>query len=168
MRKSSATRKPDFMDAYLTQTISSYVITDDPGRLDLHAMHAYLQRAYWSEQIPIEVVERAARGSMCIGAYDAGGAQVGLARFISDYATFCYVRDVYVLEEHRGYGLAKAMMAMATGHPKLQGLRRWNLVTNDAHGLYRQLGFAPVAHVERYMERTVPDIYKRQSVNSPS
>jgi GNAT superfamily N-acetyltransferase len=129
-------------------------------------MHAYLQRAYWSEQIPLSVVERAANASLCIGAYDAGGAQVGLARFISDYATFCYVCDVYVLEEHRGHGLSKAMMAMATSHPKLQGLRRWNLVTHDAHGLYKQFGFKELAFPERHMERTVPDIYKR-SVSEP-
>ena len=154
------------MDTYLSQTVGPYIVSDDPARLDLEAMHAYLQRAYWSEQIPYEVLERAVRGSLCIGAYTTSGAQVGLARFISDYATFCYVCDVYVLEEHRGHGLSKAMMAMAIGHPKLQGLRRWVLVTKDAHGLYRQFGFTQVAQIERYMERAVPDIYKR-SITPP-
>lgn len=149
------------MSTYLTHTVGAYTVSDDPARLDLNAMHAYLQRAYWSERIPFDVVERAARASLCIGAYDAAGAQVGLARFISDYATFCYVCDVYVLEEHRGRGLSKAMMAMAINHPKLQGLRRWSLVTQDAHGLYRQFGFVAPAHIDRYMERVVPDIYAR-------
>jgi GNAT superfamily N-acetyltransferase len=139
----------------------TYTLSDDPARLDLSAMHAYLRRSYWSEDIPLEVLERAVRGSLCIGAYDAGGAQVGLARFVSDFATFCYVCDVYVLEEHRGRGLSKAIMAMAVGHPRLQGLRRWSLVTRDAHGLYEQFGFTPLAKPERYMELTVPDIYKR-------
>jgi GNAT superfamily N-acetyltransferase len=151
------------MHTFLTQALGPYTVSDDPGRLDLHAMHAYLRRAYWSEQIPFEVIERAVRGSLCIGAYDAAGAQVGLARFISDYATFCYVCDVYVLEEHRGHGLSKALMALAMDHPKLQGLRRWNLVTNDAHGLYRQFGFKPPAHIERYMERLDTDVYKREA-----
>jgi GNAT superfamily N-acetyltransferase len=146
----------------------AYTISDDPTRLDLQAMHVYLQRAYWSEQIPFEIVERAVRGSLCVGAYDSGGAQVGLARFISDYATFCYVCDVYVLEEHRGHGLSKAMMGMATSHPKLQGLRRWNLVTHDAHGLYKQFGFAALARPERHMERLVPDIYKRLAAERES
>jgi ribosomal protein S18 acetylase RimI-like enzyme len=155
------------MDIYLSRTVDSYTVSDDPARLDLQAMHAYLQRAYWSEQIPYEVLERAVRGSLCIGAYAPTGAQVGLARFISDYATFCYVCDVYVLEEHRGRGLSKAMMAMATEHPKLQGLRRWVLVTQDAHGLYRQFGFTQVALIERYMERVVPDIYKRGTTPPP-
>jgi GNAT superfamily N-acetyltransferase len=149
------------MDPHRSRAVGSYTVSDDPARLDLKAMHAYLRRAYWSEQIPYEVLERAVQGSLCIGAYALTGAQVGLARFISDYSTFCYVCDVYVLEEHRGHGLAKAMMALATEHPKLQGLRRWILVTNDAHGLYRQFGFTQVAHIERYMERAVPDIYKR-------
>ena len=151
------------MDIPLTRTVGAYSVSDDPERLDLKAIHAYLRRAYWSEGIPFEVVERAVRGSLCIGAYEAAGAQVGLTRFISDYATFCYVCDVYVLEEHRGRGLSKAMMALAMSHPKLQGLRRWNLVTNDAHGLYSQFGFTPPARIERYMERLDADIYKSRT-----
>lgn len=143
--------------------VGSYVISDDRARLDVDAIHAYLTRAYWSAGIPLEIVERAVRGSLCIGAYDAEGAQVGLARFISDYATFCYVCDVYVLEEHRGRGLSKAMLGMAFDHPLLQGLRYWSLVTNDAHGLYRQFGFVPVAQPERQMERRTPDIYRAGS-----
>ena len=138
-----------------------YLISDDPKRLDVAAIHAYLSSLYWSEGIPLETVQRALHGSLCIGAYDATGAQVGLARFISDFATFCYVCDVYVVEEHRGHGLAKRMMSLAVHHPKLQGLRRWNLVTRDAHGLYRQFGFGPVKHADRYMERLDPDVYKR-------
>ena len=148
------------MDAHLTRTLGSYTVSDDPERLDLQAIHAYLRRSYWSEGIPFEVVERAVRGSLCIGVYDTSGAQVGLARFISDYATFCYVCDVYVLEDHRGHGLSKAMMAMAVSHPRLQGLRRWNLVTQDAHGLYSQFGFVPPAQMHRYMERLNRDVYK--------
>ena len=143
-----------------TRHIGSYTICDDPGRLDLDAIHACLQRMYWSRGIPREVVQRAIQGSLCIGAYDQAGAQVGLVRLISDFATFCYVCDVYVLEEHRGYGLAKAMLGMALDHPRLQGLRRWNLVTDDAHGLYRQFGFATPALPEKYMERLRPDIYQ--------
>jgi GNAT superfamily N-acetyltransferase len=149
------------MPSTLETAHGAYTISDDPARLDVRAMHAYLRRSYWSEDIPLEVIERAIRGSLCIGAYESGGAQVGLARFVSDFATFCYVCDVYVLEEHRGNGLSKAMMELAVRHPKLQGLRRWNLVTRDAHGLYEQFGFKPLANAERYMERAFPDIYKR-------
>jgi GNAT superfamily N-acetyltransferase len=141
--------------------VGSYTICDDPARLDLRAIHAYLNRAYWSAGIPFEIVERAVRSSLCIGAYDRAGAQVGLVRLISDYATFCYVCDVYVLEEHRGQGLSKAMLGMAMEHPMLQGLRRWSLVTADAHGLYRHFGFQAVAQPERHMERLQPDIYRR-------
>jgi GNAT superfamily N-acetyltransferase len=154
------------MDTFQTRSVGPYTISDDPSRLDFEAMHAYLKRAYWSQEIPLDVVERAARGSLCIGAYDASGAQVGLTRLISDYATFAYVCDVYVLEEHRGRGLSKAMMAMASEHPKLQGLRRWMLVTLDAHGLYAQFGFEAIVNQERFMERIVPDIYRR-SPQSP-
>jgi GNAT superfamily N-acetyltransferase len=149
------------LDTYLTRTLGAYTLSDEPARLDLAAMHAFLRRVYWSEGIPFEVLERAVRGSLCIGAYDGAGAQVGLARFISDYATFCYVCDVYVLEAHRGRGLAGAMLALAVAHPRLAGLRRWNLVTRDAHALYRGFGFMPLAHSERHMERTPADFYRR-------
>lgn len=145
----------------LERQVGSYTISDDAARLDLHAIHAYLNRAYWSAGIPLAIVERAIRGSLCIGAYEGTGAQVGLTRLISDYATFCYVSDVYVLERHRGRGLSKAMLGMAIEHPRLQGLRRWSLVTADAHELYRQFGFVAVAQPERHMERLVPEIYRR-------
>jgi len=144
-----------------TRAHGIYTVSDDPARLDSRAIHAYLRRAYWSEQIPLDIVERALAGSLCIGAYDENGAQVGLVRLISDCATYCYVCDVYVLEAHRGKGLSKAMMALAVEHPRLQGLRRWSLVTNDAHGLYAQVGFAPLKNPERYMERMDPEVYKR-------
>lgn len=140
-----------------------YTVSDDPRRLDVAAIHAHLSRLYWSEGIPLETVQRALQGSLCVGAYDAARAQVGLARFISDWATFCYVCDVYVLEEHRGQGLARAMLTLAVHHPRLQGLRRWNLVTRDAHGLYAGFGFGPVKHADRYMERLDPDVYKRRA-----
>jgi ribosomal protein S18 acetylase RimI-like enzyme len=140
--------------------VGSYVVSDDSTRLDVRAIHAYLSRAYWSAGIPLEAVRRALRSSLCIGAYDPSGAQVGLVRVISDYATFGYVCDVYVLEEHRRQGLSKAMLAMVMSHPMLQGLRRWSLVTADAHGLYRQFGFSPVAQGERHMERLNLEIYR--------
>lgn len=154
---------------------ANYLISDDPARLDVAAVHAYLSRAYWSEGIPLEIVQRALKNSLCIGAYDLGEArppsrhsavrvqQIGLTRFITDSATFCYVCDVYVLEEHRGHGLAKAMLSLADRHPRLHGLRRWNLVTRDAHKLYAEFGFSAIRHPESYMERLDPEVYRRQA-----
>jgi GNAT superfamily N-acetyltransferase len=138
----------------------AYLISDDPARLDATAIHAYLTRAYWSENIPLEVVQRSLHGSLCIGAYDTNGLQIGLVRIISDHATYAYLCDVYVLEEHRRHGLAKAMLALTLHHPRLQGLRRWNLVTRDAHRLYTPLGFTAIAHPDRYMERLFRDVYR--------
>jgi ribosomal protein S18 acetylase RimI-like enzyme len=152
----------DLKGAWMSERhVGSYLVSDDSSRLDPHAIHAYLTRAYWSPGIPLDLVERAIRNSLCIGAYEGTGAQVGIVRLISDYATFCYICDVYVLEEHRGRGLSKAMLRMAVEHPMLQGLRRWSLVTADAHGLYRQFGFTPLAHPERHMERLDADIYRK-------
>jgi GNAT superfamily N-acetyltransferase len=153
------------MDKTVNTSFGRYTLSDDPGRLELEAVHEYLERSYWAESIPFHILERAVSASLCLGAYDVSGRQVGFARLISDYATFCYVCDVYVLEDHRGRGLSKALMAMAKAHPRLQGLRRWHLVTRDAHGLYELFGFRPLAHQDRHMEITDPYIYKPSGDN---
>jgi len=141
----------------------AYLISDDPARLDVTAIHAYLAGAYWCANIPRPTLERAIENSFCLGAY-LDGAQVGLVRCVSDFATFCYVCDVYVLQEHRGHGLAKAMMQAVSCHPRLQGLRRWNLVTRDAHGLYEPVGFRAIANPDRYMEKLDPHVYQPKPI----
>jgi len=138
-----------------------YLISDDPARIDVDAVHAYLSRSYWAEGIPREVVVRSLEHSLSLGIYTADGQQVGLVRVISDYATFAYLCDVYVLESHRGHGLSKAAMHLLSTHPKLQGLRRQQLVTQDAQGLYTQFGFKVVQEPERHMEKRDPDVYRR-------
>ena len=139
---------------------ATYEISTDPARLDVTAIHAYLTRSYWSPGIPIEVVERALRQSLCFGVYEsAGGAQVGLARVVTDYATFAYLCDVYVLEEHRGFGLGKRMMRELMAHPALRGARRVMLATRDAHGLYAGFGFLEAGAAKNLMEIVRPDIY---------
>jgi GNAT superfamily N-acetyltransferase len=128
------------------------------ARIDAAAAHAYLARSYWSPGIPLATVTKAIANSLCI-AVRHGGEQVGLARAVTDRATFAYLADVYVLEEHRGRGLARAMVGWLQDHPELQGLRRWLLMTVDAHSLYEKLGWNPLAHPERAMERLFPDVY---------
>ena len=137
----------------------NWVITTDPARQDVDAIHAYLTRAYWCENIPRNIVERAARNSLCFGLFD-GTAQIGLARVVTDYATFAYLCDVYVLERHRDRGLGKWLIECVMAHPQLQGLRRFNLATRDAHGLYAPFGFQPLRQPEVHMEKHKPDIYK--------
>jgi len=137
-----------------------HTVSDDPARLDLAAIHAYLVRSYWAPDIPRAVVERSIRHSLPFGAYRADGAQVGFARVISDRATFAYLSDVYVLEEERGRGLGKFLMECVHAHPELQGLRRWLLVTRDAHGLYERFGWRVVPEPERHMEILRRDMYR--------
>jgi GNAT superfamily N-acetyltransferase len=139
-----------------------YLISDDPARLKVDAVHGYLTRSYWAENIPREIVARALANSLCIGIYTATSEQVGLVRVVTDYATFAYLCDVYVLEPHRGRGLSKAAMHAVMSHPRLQNLRRMQLVTQDAHGLYARHGFHVVAQPERHMERRDPDVYRCQ------
>ncbi len=106
-------------------------------------------------------MDRSIEGSLNFGLYE-GADQVGFARIITDRATFAYVCDVYVLESHRGRGLARWLMEVVRGHPDLQGLRRWVLLTRDAHPLYRQVGFQDVEDASRYMEIVDRDVYTRR------
>jgi GNAT superfamily N-acetyltransferase len=126
-------------------------ITTDLQRLDLDAVHGYLSRSFWAEGIPKDTVARSMANSLCFGLFD-GAAQVGFARVVTDRATYAYLCDVYVLESHRGRGLGKWLIETVMAHPDLQGLRRFQLVTRDAHGLYRRHGFDLPANPERQME----------------
>jgi GNAT superfamily N-acetyltransferase len=137
----------------------NYCITTDPQRFDLDAIHAYLTRSYWAEGISKSLVARSIEGSLGFGLFD-GERQIGFARIISDRATFAYLCDVYVLEEHRGQGLSKWLMEVVLSHPELQGLRRLFLATRDAHGLYARYGFTPPAKPGNFMEITRPGLYK--------
>ena len=144
----------------------AFTVSDDPARLDVEAIHDYLaHHSYWAEGIPRDVVARGLEHSLCFGLYD-GARQIGLARMITDRATFAYLCDVYVLEEYRGRGLGKWLMDRVMAHPDLQGLRRLQLVTRDAHELYRPLGFAEPTQPGRHMEIVRPGIYKRPATRS--
>ena len=136
-----------------------FTITTDPARVDLDAVHAYLERSYWAEGIPKETVAKAIAGSLCFSLFD-GPDQIGFARVVTDRATFAYLCDVYVLESHQGQGLGRRLMEEVMAHPDLAGLRRLMLVTRDAHALYAPFGFVAPAHPERYMEIARPEIYK--------
>jgi GNAT superfamily N-acetyltransferase len=138
-----------------------FEISTDPKRVDLPVVHQFLSaEAYWSPAVPMEIVRRAIEGSIVFGVYK-GTEQVGLARVVSDRATFAWVCDVFILDAYRGLGLGKWLMECIAAHPELQGLRRWMLATRDAHGLYRQTGFTELADPARFMERWDPEIYKR-------
>ena len=138
--------------------MADYEISSERGRMDVAAIHSFLTRTYWARGIPLETVQRAIENSLCFGVFQ-GEAQVGFARVITDQATFAYLADVYLLDEHRGKGLARRLVQAVLAHPRLQGLRRWLLVTRDAHALYRPHGFEPVAHPDRIMEIHRPDAY---------
>lgn len=135
-------------------------ITTDQGQLHFETIHAFLaNQSYWAKGISRSTLEKSIRNSLCFGLFQ-GNKQVGFARVISDQATIAYLADVFVLPEHRGRGLAKWLMECILSHPDLQGLRRWILVTEDAHGLYRKYEFTQLAHPEGFMERHNPDVYK--------
>lgn len=129
-----------------------YSISSDPKRLDLAVVHGFLTTSYWAQGISEELVRRSVDHSLCFGVYREQ-TQVGFARVITDRATFAYLADVFIVEQHRGRGLGKWLIETIVTHPELSGLRRWILVTGDAHDLYRQCGFMTLRNPERFMER---------------
>ena len=135
-----------------------YEISTDRSRLDVALIHEFLHSSYWATGIPRSVVERSIQNSLCFGAF-LGAQQVGFARVISDFATFAYVADVFVLPEHCGRGVAKLLMRSIVEHPELQSLRRRLLITRDAHRLYAKFGFETVPNPENFMTIYRPNVY---------
>src|SRR5512147_3041525 len=136
----------------------NFTISTDRAQLDRAAIHEFLARSYWAKGIPREIVDRSIEGALCFGLFE-NGRQIGFARVITDAATFAYLADVYVLESHRGRGLATWLMESILAHPELQGLRRWMLVTRDAHGLYRKFGWRVTPEPGKHMEILRRDVY---------
>ncbi len=136
-----------------------FVISTDLTRIDVQTVHRYLNaESYWAAGIPLDVFRRSIEHALCFGLYK-DSEQAGFGRVITDYATFAYLGDVFVLEAYRGQGLSKWLMSVIRRHPDLQGLRRWMLATRDAHGLYAQFGFSPLSAPDRWMEVCDPDVY---------
>lgn len=132
-------------------TKDNFLVSTDLSRLDLQFIHRFLTQSYWAPNIPFEIVEKSVRNSLCFGVYHHD-RQVGFARVVSDFATYAYLADVFIVEEYRARGLSKWLMECILQHPELQGIRRWSLVTRDAHELYRKFGFTELQKPERHME----------------
>lgn len=136
-------------------------ISTNPSALDLPLIHQFLsQHSAWAKDIPLELVERSIRHSLCFGGY-LDGRQIAFARVVSDYATYAYLVDVFVVAEQRGKGYSKQLMQAVMAHPDLQGLRRFMLASSDARGLYAQFGFQAPAKPEILMEINRPNLYQQ-------
>lgn len=140
------------MPALLETSRGNFIISTDARRLDLDAITNMLSRAYWAKGRTREVIARYVTHSLVFGVYE-GSKQIGLARVVSDYTTFAWLCDVFIHEEYRGQGIGKWLIETVIAHPDLQGLRRFILMTSDAHGLYSQFGFQPLANPESVMEK---------------
>lgn len=140
-------------------------INNDPQQLDINLIHRFLsEESAWAKGIPLKKVQQSITHSLCFGGYE-NDQQIAFARVVSDFATFAYLMDVFVLKEHRGRGLSRQLVAAVKAHPQLQGLRRFMLASSDARGLYQKFGFQALGKPEIMMEINVPDIYQ-QSANS--
>jgi GNAT superfamily N-acetyltransferase len=135
------------------------VIRSGRENMNVLAIHKYLsEESYWAKGISFELVSKSLEHSFCVGAF-AGAEQVGFSRFVTDYATFGWLADVYVLSGYRGNGISKKMLSYIMDEPWSKLLRRKMLNTRDGHGLYRQFGFKELAYPARLMEDSKPDIY---------
>jgi GNAT superfamily N-acetyltransferase len=134
------------------KSINTYLFSTDKNKLQLKVIHDYLSKeSYWAQNMPLELIKESIAGSICFAIY-FNNKQIAYARVITDNATFAYLADVFVLEEHRGKGLSKELMRFILDHPSLKKLRRFMLATRDAHGLYKQFGFNALAKPETIME----------------
>jgi GNAT superfamily N-acetyltransferase len=149
---------------HISASRDGFLISTDPALIDLDVVHGFLSTSYWSPGIPRDIVRRGIDNALTFGVYDqrtSPHGQVGFARVITDKATFAYLSDVFILDSHRGHGLSKWLVEIILAHPDLQNLRRFCLLTRDAHGLYERFGFGPIPDPRNYMERRDPDVYKR-------
>ena len=140
----------------------NYTISTDKSKLDLSVIHNFLSTSYWAEDIPVEIVEKAIDNSLCFGVYN-GNTQIGFARVISDYTTFGYLADVFIIEAERGKGLSKWLMECILKHKQLQALRNFCLLTRDAHSLYAQYGFENLAKPQNFMAIKKDNFYKKKN-----
>jgi GNAT superfamily N-acetyltransferase len=132
----------------------SFSINTDKSKLDIGLIHEFLsQSSYWAQGRPLDTVQTSIDRSLCFGMYD-GDQQIGFARVVTDYATFAWLCDVFILESHRGRGLGKWLIECIVAYPDLQGLKNFLLATRDAHELYRKYGgFESLQNTEKWMAR---------------
>lgn len=138
-----------------------FLVSTDRTLIDVDLVHDFLTNSYWANGIPREVFVRSIENALCFGMYE-DRQQIGFARVISDFATYAYIGDVFVVESHRGRELGTFLMECIMKHPELQGLRRWSLVTRDAHGLYKKFGFEALKKPQNYMEIVDARVYKQK------
>jgi len=137
-----------------------FFVSTDPKKLDLGFTHHWLSvEAYWSNALPFDVFQRMVENSLCFGVYHQTGGQVGFGRVVTDYTTFAWLTDVFIIDEYRGKGLSIFLMNCILGHPELKILRRWLLGTDHAHGLYRKFGFEDLDHPENFLTRHHSEMY---------
>jgi GNAT superfamily N-acetyltransferase len=137
-------------------------ISTDKAKLNIPLIHKFLSEdSYWAKKIPLDVVARGIENSLNFGVYD-DEKQIGYARVVTDYASFAYMADVFILQEYRGNGFSKRLVQFILEYPSLQGLRRWMLGTADAHALYQKYGFKELANPGRFLEIANPTIYENQ------
>lgn len=141
---------------------NNYTVNTDKSKLNIGFIHGYLSRSYWAQDIPKEIVKKGIENSLCFGVYN-NDQQIGFARVISDYSTFAYLADVFIIEEERGKGLSKWLMECILKHEQLQGLRNFCLLTRDAHSLYEKFGFKNLEKPQNFMAIKKDNFYVKNS-----
>lgn len=139
-----------------------YLITTNIKKMNVNVIHEYLSKeSYWAKNIPLKIVERFMRHSFCFAVIHQNET-IGFARLVTDYATFAYLADVFILPEYRKKGLSKMLLNFIHANPELQGLRRWLLATEDAHDLYEQYDWIKLSgpQAKRFMQKHNPNVYK--------
>lgn len=154
------------VETHTEYTRDRFTVTTDKSRFDIHAVHEYLTSSTWAPGIDRETVRLSVENSLCFGLLE-GDRQIGFARLVTDYATFGYLCDVYVLASYQGTGLGRWLVECCQAHPLLSRLRRIMLVTNSAPWLYEKVGYKAVNHPDFVWQINRPDIYLKKPADLP-
>lgn len=149
-------------DGHIHVSKDGYIISTDPNRLDIDLIQQFLsERSYWAEGTTREEVGETIKDSLCFGIYK-DEQQIGFATVETDYASFAYLTDIFIMEAYRRQGLSQWLIETIISHPDLQDLESWMLVTDDAQSLYEKFGFKPVEGSPGHMERLNPKFFKKR------
>ncbi len=149
---------------FISENYAGFSISTNKSKLDIPFIHKYLsEKSYWAKNIPLELIYQSIENSLNFGIYYEN-IQIGFARIISDYTTFAYLCDVFILSDYQGIGLSKWLLDSINKHPNLQNLRRWMLMTLDAQEVYKKNGWQIAQYPERVMEKYHPNIYQNPSI----
>lgn len=128
-----------------------YIVSNDKRKLNWDLVCTEIKKQYWAKDLSLAVIKKSIKNSRSYGLYYEN-QQIGFAKALSDQSRFAYLSDVFILEEHRGKGLAVFLIKSILNDPELKHVAKWMLATKDAHNLYKKVGFEKLKNPNAFMQ----------------